>query len=271
MVWGNLVSATGSGLACPDWPLCHGTVAPPLRGDIILEWGHRLLAASAGVLILLTVFFAFRLSKHEPALRRLLRGIVLLLAFQILLGGTTVLLGLSVTASTIHLLTASFVFGGLIAIAVCVSDFTPRPMLAVQRLRVLAVGILIQFLLGGLLRHTHAGLACPNFPLCLDSLLPEPALPSVLLAWTHRWFGVALAVFALLMGHVSRVIVGLAWAQVLLGVLTVLGGLDVILRSGHAALGYLLFGMCVYELARRGGIAWLNPHHQAQRRMHSKT
>lgn len=254
MVWGNLVSSTGSGLACPDWPLCHGTVTPPLRGDIVLEWGHRLLAASAGVLILLTIFFAFQHSRRDATLRRLMKGIVGLLVFQILLGGLTVMLGLSVTASTIHLLTASFVFGGLISIAVSVSDPAPKPTVAIQRLRILALAILAQFLLGGLLRHSHSGLACPNFPLCLDSMLPEPAIPSVLLAWSHRWIGVGVAVFALLMGSVSKWIVALAWAQVILGVLTVLGRIDVVLRASHAALGYFLFGVCIFELARRGGI-----------------
>ena len=31
MVMGSFVTSTGSGLACPDWPLCYGTVTPPLR------------------------------------------------------------------------------------------------------------------------------------------------------------------------------------------------------------------------------------------------
>ena len=49
MVLGGLVTSTGSGLACPDWPLCYGSVAPPLKVDIWLEWGHRLLGGIAGL------------------------------------------------------------------------------------------------------------------------------------------------------------------------------------------------------------------------------
>ena len=52
MTLGNVVSATGSGLACPDWPLCHGSVVPPLRADVLIEYGHRLSALAATVLIL---------------------------------------------------------------------------------------------------------------------------------------------------------------------------------------------------------------------------
>jgi heme A synthase len=31
LVWGNLVAGLKAGLACPDWPLCHGKVLPPWR------------------------------------------------------------------------------------------------------------------------------------------------------------------------------------------------------------------------------------------------
>src|SRR5688500_16107579 len=85
MVWGNLVSSTGSGLACPDWPLCHGTVTPPLRIDIILEWGHRLLAATATILIVATVWRVLK-SDHDAGLKRAGKVLLALLLIQILLG-----------------------------------------------------------------------------------------------------------------------------------------------------------------------------------------
>ena len=54
IVLGAWVRATGSGLACPDWPTCYGHLLP-LPGEIpqgagyayhqvMAEWLHRLLA-----------------------------------------------------------------------------------------------------------------------------------------------------------------------------------------------------------------------------------
>ena len=48
---GGVVRVTGSGLGCPDWPLCYGQVIPPWELTSWLEYLHRLSAAVAGVVL----------------------------------------------------------------------------------------------------------------------------------------------------------------------------------------------------------------------------
>lgn len=49
---GGYVSAAGLGLTCPDWPLCHGQFLP--RADFLIEWIHRVVAASTGAAVIAT-------------------------------------------------------------------------------------------------------------------------------------------------------------------------------------------------------------------------
>ncbi len=115
MTLGNIVSSTGSGLGCPDWPLCHGRVIPPGGAEIWIEFRHRLAVPLFSVLLVATAFLTWRRAA-TPALRRLAVALVGLLVAQIVLGGVTVLLGLSPLVSTVHLLTALTVLAGLITI-----------------------------------------------------------------------------------------------------------------------------------------------------------
>ncbi|MGE0614035.1 MAG: heme A synthase [Bacteriovoracia bacterium] len=292
MVWGNIVSSTGSGLACPDWPLCHGTITPPARPDIILEWGHRLLAATTTTLILISLVWAWRLSRKssgenplgKATLKRSLGSILGLLAIQIPLGGLTVYLGLSVIASTVHLVIAHVVLGLIILLACALTwkeglalPRTQPSLTKLSKYATMAVfGILIQIALGGLVRHSGFGLACPLFPNCQpDSFFPTPFIASTALAFLHRWWGVLLAVLFLLMaregqrtmrgpleniGNLPRLANAttvLVLLQIGLGVATVFSALHTHMRALHAAIGYGLFGLTFYIALRSGSFTWL--------------
>src|SRR5438045_5115717 len=86
---GGLVHNTNSGLACgTDWPRCHGTFMPRMEGGVLVEHGHRIAAATVG---LLTIALAAALAVRERrrALGRALRlggGAVALVVAQGLLG-----------------------------------------------------------------------------------------------------------------------------------------------------------------------------------------
>src|SRR6202163_4399829 len=56
---GGLVRVSGSGLGCPDWPLCHGKPYPPPTFHAIIEYSHRANGVLFGPLLILTVVAGF--------------------------------------------------------------------------------------------------------------------------------------------------------------------------------------------------------------------
>src|SRR5215831_6480745 len=212
---GGLVHGTGSSLACPDWPTCYGTFMPKMEGGVLVEHSHRL---AAGTVVILTLALAGLLTAaRDPALRPLRPfgwlavGLVIV---QALLGGITVKLRLPTPISTAHTGTSLLFFLTVLYVAVrsrpvpAATGPTPPPTVARMAL-VAAVAIYFQMLLGGLVRHSGAALACTDVPLCRGSLWPD-AHPTVLIQALHRLTGVAVA---LLVFASTAVTLGRAWAR----------------------------------------------------------
>ena len=107
---GGYVSASGSGLACRDWPTCKGQIVPALTGAVLVEYTHRLLALLVSILVTtawLVVIFRYRRERNIFVLST--ASLVLLFA-QVLLGMITVRTELNALVTAAHLGLATGVF-----------------------------------------------------------------------------------------------------------------------------------------------------------------
>lgn len=272
LVAGGLVHATGSSLACPDWPLCYGQFFPRMVGGVLFEHGHRLLALAVALLATTLAVMVFR-ARRDRAARGLAVLAVLLVLVQALLGGLTVILRLPTAISSAHLATSMAFFSTLIVLA---HRLRPAPRAALPPgprglVGLAALATYLQLVLGALVRHTGAGLACNTaIPLCDGGRL-WPAGGPAQLHMIHRLWGVALAVLvvaaawgplraALRRGDRARAVLAFAapvlvTVQIALGLFTVVTYISVPVVTAHLAAGALLLADLLALWLSLGGAA----------------
>lgn len=125
MAIGSATRVMNAGLACPDWPLCYGSVLPAeqMNLQVFLEWFHRLIASTVGFATIVLCgagwYFRTSLPKWLPWATS---GSLSLVIFQGVLGGLTVTQLLRFDIVTAHLGTGLLFFSSLLAIATALSD-----------------------------------------------------------------------------------------------------------------------------------------------------
>ena len=204
---GGLVTSTGSALSVPDWPLSYGQVFPAMRGGVLFEHGHRMAAATVGLLTIVLAAWLWR-AESRAWVRWLGAAALGAVVLQGVLGGVTVLLKLPVAVSVAHAGLAEIFFGLTVTIALVTGpgwlDAPPRtpdagapPLRALSRMS--AGVVYLQILAGALVRHTGAGLAVPDFPLAFGRLWPDAGAMSPLVAYQllHRAGALIVAVMVL--------------------------------------------------------------------------
>jgi heme a synthase len=196
MTVGALVRATESGLGCPDWPTCHGSLVVGGHHAMIEEI-HRWIGTVLVVGLIGLAALVWRRHRSEPSVTRPMLAVLVLLALQVVLGGVTVILKNVSWTVVIHYGAAALLVASIALLAVRLAFTGPG---RVQRdslsrlttsLVVLSFGLLLA---GSTVANTDSHTSCGRgFPLCNGSALPVLD-HHVVINLTHRvWAGAMLA------------------------------------------------------------------------------
>jgi heme A synthase len=272
VVLGGVVRVTGSGLGCPDWPLCHGGVLPPLDSKAIIEYTHRVVASFlVGPLVLATFVGAWLAFRHLRWLVVPATAALLLLVVQALLGGATVVNELPGGTVAAHLALGEILLACLVLVWVVSnrgalqlsSGRRPdgRPDRFAFLMLAAAVGIFLLLLSGSYVTITGATGACLDWPLCQGDVFPEHRLQAIHMG--HRLVAAIIGVFVIYVLHLgirekhrppptrflAMSIASLLLAQVIIGAVTVWLKFPVEIRALHLGVATVAWAMMAWLAA----------------------
>ena len=298
------MTSKGVGMAVPDWPNTYGYnmfLFPVSKwvGGIFYEHTHRLVASGVG---LLTLILGIWIGFSEP--RRWVRVLGVLAIIAVVLQG--VLGGLRVTlikdelgifhGTLAHLFFCLVALIGLVTSSWWrfVSSSGSLPQLSrLRKLVMVANGLIfLQLILGASMRHQHAGLAIPDFPLAHGTFYPQTSAEAVRqynlsrlettavnpitafqihLQMAHRFGAVATVLCVLWVWRAARrglegVVLAqrfaLSWVvlvlvQASLGAFTIWSSKSADIATAHVAVGAMTLGTGCLFLAVLSRLTWV--------------
>ena len=247
------------------------------------EYVHRLLGRVIGLAFALPLaWFAWK--------RSIPRGYGWKLAALLVLGGLQAAIGWWMVASglvdrpdvshirlAVHLLAALAIFGALLWVALDLLGLARNPGSPPARVPTAAIWMLsllfLQYLFGAYVAGLDAGYAYSSWPKMGDQWFPtdapmlEPWLRNfadnpIMVQFVHRWLAFAVAAAALVLARsawargqreAAGMLVGAVTLQILLGIMTLLSGVELWIAATHQATAVLLLAAALVTAHRLGG------------------
>ncbi|MAC41706.1 MAG: hypothetical protein CMJ05_07950 [Pelagibacterales bacterium] len=267
---GSAVRLTGSGLSCPDWPLCYGLWFPDQDKlskitdvnyefyQIMLEWIHRFNAAIFIAPVTLLLFFVGLKAIKKRKIRTILYSIMIVLAMQGLMGGFTVFDKNSPWSVAAHLgfaLGLMFLVIKIFLVSLRLKSIKPLPNKN-KKIFILYITIIIvlaTMLMGAIVSKSGSSLACDLWPQCSsdgDSLLQYNKIIHI----SHRFLAFISAIFIVLVvynynqiikykiiSNIRNILILLTTLQILLGATVIFTELNLFIAMLHQSIAVLIF------------------------------
>lgn len=104
MLIGAYIAVADYSLACSGWPLCNGEVVPSSDATSVhMNFGHRSLAATLGLVVLGLVWLTWRGRREAPLAFVLAIGALVLYGTQVLIGAANIWTEIADEVSAAHL------------------------------------------------------------------------------------------------------------------------------------------------------------------------
>lgn len=246
------------------------------------EWFHRLLGRVIGIAFAVPLAWFWVKGAIPQGYKPRLVALLALGGLQGTFGWFMVRSGLNTDMTdvshfwlSIHLLTALFTLGGLIWTArdllALNADPAARPSRLTRLSLVTMLVLLVQLLLGAWVAGLNAGLASDTWPLMSGQFLPQFSWDAgvvytlthdpFLLHWLHRWWAwAAVAALVIMARAVKRAgdrrasiyIHSAFGTQIILGIATVMTGVELWLAVAHQVVGALLVAATAWGAHRLG-------------------
>lgn len=270
LLGGALVTKTESGMGCGrHWPGCNGELIPTeITAEVLIEFSHRLVTGSVGILIVALAIWAWRAYGHIRETKFLAVMAVFFLVLQALIGAAQVLWGQGDFILALHFGISLLSFASVLLLTLLIFEvdrkFDADQLRIGKKLKLHTIGVTLYSYLviytGALVRHTESSLICSDWPLCRND---EFALPYNRFEWVQMGHRLAAALIVVWLGYIAwyafkqyrdQKVLQHGWLiafilvllQATTGMLAVLTQLNLAISLLHSLFISLLFGLLCY-------------------------